>query len=454
MFRDREYYTTLLRFGLPIALQNLVSTALNAVGVLLIGQLGETSVAAVGLGNQIFFLLSLMLFGITSGSAIFTAQFWGNQELAGIRKVVGFCMAMGLTAGAFFTVIALGFPSWALGLYTNDPAVIVLGSQYLRIVGVSYLATAVTLTFANNLRSTGNVRTPMLVSMVALGSGTVLNYILIFGKFGMPVMGVAGVALGTCIARLGEAAAMVAVTYGRKLPVAFRLSDMRNLSKPFVKKFFVTVLPVWANETVWSLGITIYNVIYAHIGTEAIAAVNIASTIESLAFVLSIGLGNATSIMIGNKIGAGETERARQYGWRGLTTGWILAVVLGGSLIALSPTIVSWYKVSGIAAQHARNILLFMGCIMWAKVSNHMLIVGILRAGGDTRYSLFLDAGSVWLAGIPMGLLGAFVLHLPVYWVVVMIGLADELVKLTGGMLRFISGKWVNNLAGSMDLTT
>jgi putative MATE family efflux protein len=451
MFRDREYYSTLLRFGLPIALQNLVTSSLNAVGVLLIGQLGEVSVAAVGLGNQIFFLLSLMLFGITSGSAIFTAQFWGSQELAGIRKVTGFCMAMGLAAGTLFTIVALGFPSWALSLYTKDPAVIALGSQYLRIVGISYVASAISYTYANNLRSTGNVRIPMLVSMVALGSGTLLNYALIFGKFGLPEMGVSGVALGTTIARIGEAAAMVAVVYLRKLPVAFRLDDMRNISAPFIRKFFVTVLPVWANETVWSFGITVYNVIYARVGTEAIAAVNIASTIESIAFVLSIGLGNATAIMIGNKIGAGDEVRAKQFGWRGLTTGWMLAAVLGTTLIVLSPEIVSWYKVSPGAAQSARYILIFMGCIMWAKMSNHMLIVGILRSGGDTRYSLILDVGTVWLAGIPMGLLGAFVLHLPIYWVVVMVGLADELAKLIGGMLRFVSGKWVNNLASSME---
>ncbi|HEX7598660.1 MAG TPA: MATE family efflux transporter, partial [Polyangia bacterium] len=196
MFSDRLYYSTLLKIGLPIAMQNFITSSLNALGVLLVGQLGETAVAGVGLANQIFFLFNLTQFGIISGSTIFTAQFWGSRDLPGIRKVVGVCMGLSLAGAALFTLVALAFPAAALGLFTNDPVVIELGSQYLQIIGFSYLATAVSFTLGMHLRATGDVRTPMLVSVVALGLGTALNYVLIFGYFGLPVMGVRGAALG------------------------------------------------------------------------------------------------------------------------------------------------------------------------------------------------------------------------------------------------------------------
>lgn len=449
MFRDREYYALLFKTTLPIALQNFISSALNAVGVLLIGQLGDTAVAAVGLANQIFFLLNLMLFGITSGSAIFTAQFWGKGDLAAIRKVTGLCLGLVLAAGLLFTVVALFFPGPALSLYSADPAVIREGSQYLGIVGLSYLATGVSFALAGQLRATGNVRTPMLVSVVALGLGTLLNYLLIFGELGLPALGVRGAALGTGIARLLECAAMLAVTYLGRLPVAFRLADLRGLTWAFVRRLMSTVLPVTANETFWSVGYSIYSVVYAHISTEAIAAINITSTIEGMANFAFLGLASASAIMIGNRIGAGEEQVAYQYARRSLALSAGLGVAVGALIILLSDTLVSYYNISELTAANLRGILIVLGFAFWMRVSNMTLIVGVLRSGGDTRFSFFLDVGTVWLVGIPMALLGAFVFHLPIYWVFAMV-MADEITKVSGGTYRLFSRKWINNLARSM----
>jgi Na+-driven multidrug efflux pump len=260
---------------------------------------------------------------------------------------------------------------------------------------------------------------------------------------------VPGAALGTTLARLVECAAILAVTYLGKYPTATRLVDLQALKPAFIRKFAVTVLPVAANEIIWSLGISIYNLVYARISTEAIAAINITSTIESLGFVIFIGLANASAIMIGNRIGAGEEAKAYTYARRALIMGIVLAVLSGLAIFLLTDSVVSQYKISAQAAENARGILVVMSCALWMKVSNMIIIVGILRSGGDTRFSLVLDAGSVWLVGIPMALLGAFVLHLPVYWVVAMV-MADEAVKFGGGLYRFFSRKWINNLANTM----
>ena len=367
MLRDREYLSTLIKIALPIAAQNFIGSSLNAVGVLMIGQMGEVSVAAVGLANQVFFLLNLSLFGIVSGSAIFTAQFWGRGETGGIRKVVWLCLGLTLLLGAFFTVVALGFPRQALSLYTADSAVIELGSQYLSIIGWSYLVTAVTFTFAVQLRSTGHVYPPTIVSVIALALGTALNYGFIFGEFGLPKMGVPGAALGTTLARLLECAAMLLVTYLRKYPTAARLADLRGIGREFVRRYLLTVLPVAANEIMWSVGITIYNMVYARISTEAIAAVNITATIEGIAFVIFIGLGNASAIMIGNRIGAGEEDKAYLYARRALKMGVVLGMLSGLVIIALNSSIIAQYKISAQAAENARGILMGMGCVLWMK---------------------------------------------------------------------------------------
>jgi putative MATE family efflux protein len=445
LFRDREYYTTLVKIALPIAIQNFISSALNAVGVLLIGQLGDTAVAAVGLANQIFFLLNLMLFGIVSGAAIFTAQLWGKGDRDAIRKVTGLCLCLALAAGLIFTLVALVFPGPALNLYSNDPSVIEQGARYLKIIGLSYLATGVSFALAGQLRATGNVRTPMLVSVVALGMGTVLNYLLIFGEFGLPALGVEGAALGTCLARLLECAAMLAVTYLGRLPVAFRPSDLRGLTWPFARRLLSTVLPVTANETIWSLGYSIYNVVYAHISTEAIAAINITSTVEGLANFAFIAFANAAAIMIGNQIGAGQEQKAFQYARRSIILCAALGAVVGLLLILFSASIVSNYKVSELTAVNLRAILIVLGCAFWMRVCNMTLIVGVLRSGGDTRFSFILDVGTVWLVGIPMALLGAFALHLPVYWVYLMV-ISEEFVKFLIGLTRFVSRKWINDV--------
>jgi putative MATE family efflux protein len=446
MLHDKEYLSNLLHIALPIAIQNLITSSLNAVGVLLIGQLGEVPVAAVGLANQVFFLLNLMLFGISSGSAIFTAQFWGKGDEKSIKDVVILCLGLTLAAGLLFTLLALLIPKTVMSIYTQDPAVIALGSQYLRIIAISYVASAVSTTFSSQLRSTGDVREPVLVSVLALSLGVGMTYALIFGSFGLPAMGVSGAALGTCLARIGECAAMVGVTYLRKTPIAVRIADLRQFNRAFFKRFMITVLPVAANETIWSIGASIYNVIYAHISTDAIAAINITSTIDSLAFVLFIGISNACAIMIGSRIGAGQEDRARLYAKRSIVVGIGLALLVGAIEIALIPIIVSYYKVPESVAFDARSILTVYAVTLWLRVTNMTIIVGILRSGGDTRFSLVLDTGTVWFVGIPMGLLGAFVFHLPVYWVVAMV-LCDDLTKLFGGIYRLRTGKWVNNLA-------
>jgi putative MATE family efflux protein len=442
---DRLYLSALFTLALPIIIQNGISSSLNAIDVMMLGQMGEVPVAAVGLANQVFFLLSFMLFGISSGAGIFSAQYWGKNDLPGIRRVLGMALMMTCGAALFFMIAALVIPRTVLSIYTADAAVIATGTEYLRIIGWSYLLTAISFSFSATLRSTGNVRLPMVASVTAIVLKTSLSYVLIFGKFGLPAMGVEGAALATLLARAVECVLLLALTYRLKTPAAARLAEMLDIRQEFLTGFLKLALPVAVNETLWSLGISVYNLAYARIGTESIAAVNIAGTIEGLAFVIFIGISDATSILIGNKIGAGQDETAYSYGQRSLMLATLAALGVGGLILALRGPVLSLYAVSPQALEDASRILLVMGLALWVRISNMILVVGVLRSGGDTRFGLIIDTGSVWGVGVPLALLGAFVLHLPVYWVYLMV-MTEEVVKYIFLLFRFFSRRWIHDV--------
>jgi putative MATE family efflux protein len=442
---DRLFYSTLFSIAGPLALQQLIMSSLNFVDVAMVGQLGEVSVAGVGLANQITFIFMLTLFGITSGSAIFTAQLWGKKDIPSLRKVLGIGLSLSIPIGLLFAGIGLFFPEKVLGIYSTDPAVIAAGGSYLAIVGFGYPVMAVTYTFVAVLRSTGNTRLPMVISVIAISLNAALSFILIFGHLGMPALGVRGAAIATIIARSLEGLTLIFMVYKLKTPAAGKVTELFSFDLSFYKSFLKISSPVMVNEITWALGVTTYNVIYARMGTEAIAAVNIANTIENLAFVAFLALANASAIMVGNQIGAGQDLVAYKYARRFIQLTWAGALLIGLVLLATVVPVLTIYKVSPEVSFNARNILYVMAVALFLKSSNLMFFIGILRSGGDTKFTFLLDTGSIWLIGVPLAYLGAFVLHLPVYLVVLMV-MADELFKFINVFIRFSSRKWMNNL--------
>ncbi len=452
-FRDREYYRQLVRLAVPIALQNLITSSLNMVALILIGQLGEESVAAVGLGNQVWFLLNLVIFGICSGAAMFVAQLWGKRDIPNIRRVLGLTIKLSLIPALFFWVVAVFFPSFALGIYTKDTNVILIGSHYLRIYGWSYLFFAMTAVFSTAARSTGNVRMPLIVSTSALGLNVLLAYPFIFGvkAIGLPAMGVEGAAVAGLIARSLECLAILLSVYKDKLnPIAATVRDIVEINVKFLVTVMKPVLPVILNELLWSLGITTYNIIYGHIGTIAVASVNIMSTIEQLAFVVFLGLGTATSIMVGNQIGQGNRDKAYTYGGRSLLIQGTGALLMGGIVYLVAGNIFQFYKVDPQVIANAKILLTIFSCGLWMKASNHVIIIGILRSGGDTKFSLVLDGLVIWFIGVPVTAAGAFLLGLPVYYVYALT-YTEEAVKFFVGVKRYFSKKWINDLTQKVE---
>jgi putative efflux protein, MATE family len=446
--RDKEFFRAMLALAVPVAFQQLISAGLNMIDVLMVGQLGETSVAALGLANQIFFLLILFLFGLTSGMSIFSAQFWGKGDTDQIRHVLGICLTIAVSVAALFSSAAIFIPERLMGFYTEDVAVIKLGSDYLRIVGLSYVFTAITISYISVLRSITQVTLTVIVAVLALGLKTILGYLFIFGVAGMPALGVRGAALGTCIGWTFQAILLVILVYIRKTPLAANPLSFFRFDRPFLIKVLKTSLPAAANEILWSFGITTYNAVYARIGTDAIAAVNINATIEELMFVLFIGLGNSCAVMVGNKIGAGGKDVAFEYGRRFAILGVAVALLAGVIVFSMRETVIGLYQISPSAAQNLRSLMLVYALSAWLRVFNFMLFIGAMRAGGDTRYAMFTELFSVWMIGVPCALLGGFVLHLPVYGVYALV-LLEEAVKAIIITRRFLSRKWIHDLVNA-----
>jgi len=442
---DKKFLNTLLKLAAPIMLQNLVFASLNMVDGVMIGQLGESAVAAVGVANQVFFLAFLLFLGIGSGTAIFAAQYWGQKDTERIRSVLGLCLLMSISGALIFSLIAIQFPVQVISIYSKDPAVIAQGSVYLQIVAFSYVITAISNSFISVLRSTENVKLPLVTSVVALSLNTLMNYGLVLGNFGLPALGVKGAAIATIISRLIEVILLLVIIYRKKLPVAGKLSELLNFRILSIKKFFTTTLPVIATEVIWSFGITTYNVVYARIGTESIAAINIAGTLDRIIFVVFVGLGNACAIMIGNQIGGEQNEIATSYAKKFLVFGAAGAALLGLTMFIFANPLLSFYNVSEVTINYTIKLIGLMALSLPVRSLNFILLIGILRSGGDTKVALFIDAGSVWVVGVPMALIGAFVLGLPIHLVYLMV-LADEVVKLALGLYRFFSHRWINYL--------
>jgi putative MATE family efflux protein len=445
IFKDKPFYRLLFTLAVPIMLQNLVNSLVNIVDTIMIGRLGTVEIAAVGLGNQVFFLFNLVLFGICSGGGIFTAQFWGKRDIPGIRKNTGLCLVCNLTAALIFTLGALFFPERILGVYSRDPAVIAAGAAYLSALAPCFIPFAVSLLLILTLRSIEQVRLAMVSTVIALTVNVILNYVFIFGIGSVPAMGVTGAARATVIARILEALILGAVSYARRYCFAGTLRELLGFDGPFVRRFILIIFPVLCNEIFWALGVTTQNIIFARTGTDAIAAFNITNTVSQLTWVVFLGLGNAAAVMIGKKIGEDSEDTARAYARRISVFVPLLAVGAAFILIPLSLILPFLFRVNSGVLRAAGAMFIILGCSYPFKAFNMTAIVGICRAGGDTLFCVICDLLFMWTVALPAGAAAAFFFQAPV-WVIYLCIVSEEIVKSIPGFYRVRSGKWLRNV--------
>ncbi len=446
---NRTFYRRLFVLAIPIVLQNLITSSLNMLDTMMIGSLGEVELAAVGVANQFYFLYSLLVMGVGAGCSILIAQLWGKGDEKKVKSVLQIGLLTGIVFSIIFMVIGFMGAESIIALFNPDVEVVRLGSNYLRISIFSYLATAISFVFAGALRSIGNTSLPMWGSLTGLIVNGVFNAILIFGLLGFPALGVAGAAIATLMARLVECLIILMVVFFKVKPLKLTKEHFKCLDPIIAKMLYQAALPVVLNEACWGFANIAYAMIYGHIGVNAIATTQITTTVMNLFMIIVFGMAHASVVVIGNEIGANRETEAILYARKIIRLVSIIAIVMAVGLVLLSPVIVGVYNVSEIVRQDAIKILIIYAIFMLPRVYNGVQIVGILRGGGDAKYGSIAQGVSMWLFGIPLGFVGAFILNLPVTGVILMICL-EEVIRYFILRRRFHSNKWINNMVSEI----
>ncbi|MBE5960653.1 MAG: MATE family efflux transporter [Lachnospiraceae bacterium] len=445
MLKDRVFLSTLITLAIPITLQNFITSSLNLVDNLMIGKLGETAIAAVGLANQYFFIFLLAIGGVNAGANVFMAQYWGKRDLNNIKKMLGINLSVGGITAMLFGLCGFLFPHQIMGILSKDAEVIALGAQYMRIVSVTTMLTNITQGYSTALRSTEQPNVPMFASLIGVLSNAFLNWVLIFGKLGCPAMGVAGAAIATTIARVIEMSYVLYSVYGKKNLVASGMKEMFSFGMPDIRRYFKVSTSAILNELVWSIGMTAYSMAYAQIGTNAVATMQIATTLNNMFVVIATGLGVSSAIMVGNKIGSGEEETAHDYSKKIAFLAPLSGVILGICVAILAPFITALFKVQPATINATINVLRIMAVFAPLRFFSVVMIIGVFRGGGDTRFTMLLQLCTVWFYAVPLAFLGATVLGFSIEQVFFLI-CTEEVVKIFFVIRRLSSGKWLRNV--------
>ena len=443
--QDKKFIRKALAITVPITLQALLNTSLNLVDTVMIGSLGQISIAAVGLANKVFFVFTLLLFGIISGSSILTAQYFGKRDIKNIRRVLGMSLGIGLIGSFLFVIPSLICPSIVMSIFTPNENIIKIGASYLAIAAISYPLTAITNVYVALLRGINQVKTPVVITMFAIVIKIILNYALIFGHFGMPALGVQGEAIATLIARTIECTCIVLTVYYQKGPAAAKFKELISFNKKFVKLYFTTVSPVIVNEFMWGLGVTMYSLVYGRMGDGAVAAITITQTVEQIMTVIFQGISAATAVILGNELGAKKLEEAEIHAKYFIILQFICALMMALICFVIRNSIITLFNVTDIVGTDISRCLIVFIIYLPFKIFNWVNIVGILRSGGDTKVALMLDVSGVWLVGIPFAYLGGMILGLPIYYVYAMVGF-EEVYKFILGFRRYKKKVWLRNL--------
>ncbi|MCL2812558.1 MAG: MATE family efflux transporter [Clostridia bacterium] len=447
---EPEFTRLFFRLVIPIALQNLVGASLHIVDNIMVSGLGEVSAAGVAQANRVTFIVQLFQFGVTSGAGIFASQYWGKRDVGGMRRVQGLALRLNAGIGLLAFALVQCWPQGVLSIFLPAGESFDAGLQYLLIVSPAYLITAIDSVFQMMLRSSERARVPMTASTIAIITNTVLNYGLIYGRLGLPAMGVRGVAMSTVFATALSLSINVAVSYRKKLAPAARLQDLRLPDRTFLARFFRTISPVVFNEGLWAMGFATYSVVYGRMGDGMVAAMAIVGTVDQLVFVLGWGIMHASSVIVGRSIGAAREEEAYLYAKRMLAVAVTMMAGMGVILLNARGPIVSLFRYGDETLAMAEQLLLISSFFLAIRAFNAVNIVGVLRSGGDTVFSMTLDLGVLWLIGVPLALLGGLALQwtLPAVY---LINQGEECLKVLIGLPRFISKKWIRNLVKNDD---
>ena len=444
--KNNEFLKTLFIIAIPVVIQNVLSIGVNMIDTMMVSNLGENAISAVGLANRVYFIFTTICFGIYSGASIFIAQYWGVKDTDNIKKVFGIDIIIGSILSILFSIVIFFFRKQVMRIFIDDPVVIELGGQYLEIIAFSYFFTAISFAYSFNSRAIHRLKLPVAINAIALLINVFFNWALIMGNMGFKAYGVKGAAAATFIARIFEFAALIYFVYrDKEHPLAGNLKDFTSWDKSMLKKVLNTSLPVILSETAWSVGTSVYFIAYGFMGSYAIAVVQIAFNISDFFQTIFFGLGNASAVMIGNELGKNELDNAFNYSKKFVKMTLVLSIIFASLLFLSKGFIIKFFKLEPLTSEYLNKTLTVYCLYFTPKMFSYLFICGILRAGGDTKFCMFVDIVSIWFIGVPLSFISVLLFKLPIHYVIAVV-FSEELVKSVVVIRRYLGKKWLNNL--------
>lgn len=443
MNRQNSFFASVCALAVPVALQSMLQASFSIVDQIMIGQLGSVSVAGVGLAGKFASIYSVIVSAVGVVGGIMISQYLGQKNSREVRRSFSVNLLIALGLAGVFTLLCGGFPSQIMGLYTTDAPMGQAASSYLRIITATFLPIAGATLLSTLLRCMEKAQLPLYASIASAVLNTALNYVLIFGKLGLPAMGANGAAIATVISTWVNFLLML-VMLGRNGSV---LKASGRAGKFNLRQYLSMLLPILVCEFLWSLGENIYAAIYGHMGTEASAAMMLMNPVQSLVIGALCGLSQAASVIIGKKLGSREYDDAYRDSWRLIRYGFIGSVILSVLVVLASPMYVEIYQVDAAVKLLTRRILTAYALVAPFKVLNMIAGGGIIRSGGKTNYVMFIDMIGTWVFGVPLGLLSAFVWKLPIPYVYFLLSL-EECVRFAITVFILRGKRWMQSLEG------
>ncbi len=442
--KEKTFYQRIFKLVLPIVIQNLLSAAVGSADVVMLNYVGQSSISAVSLASQYTNLLFMIFYGIGTGAGMLCAQYYGKGDLRAIQAVEGISLRFSVGSSLVFSGMTLLIPEWMMRIFTNDGELIAIGASYLRFLSVCYLCWGISEVYLSVLRSMGRVVISTTLNVLAFSLNIFLNAVCIFGLFGAPRLEAAGVAIATSASRMVQLLGCFAVSFFSK-DVKLDLRYMFVRSKALFSDFVRLSLPALGNDLSWALAFSMYSVILGHLGSDAVAANSFVTVVRNFGTVLCFGMANAGSILLGNIIGENKMGEAKG-GAKKVMKLTVIAGAIGGGLILVSmPFVLKHAALSRQAMHYLKYMMLINVYYVMGVAVNTTLIAGIFRAGGDSRFGFICDVIDMWCYAVPLGLLAAFVLKLPVMWVYFLL-CTDEFVKWPWVLGHYKSGKWLHNI--------
>ena len=440
----KEFYRKLLRLVVPMAFQQLMLALVGVSDAVMMGFLNQDALSAVSLATQVMFVFTLFEFALTSGVSIFAAQYWGIQDKDSIEKILGIGLKYTVLVSLPFMFGAILTPELMMKAFASDPILIEYGAIYLRYVGLSYLLLAISQVYLTIMKNCEKAGMCALISSVSVVVNIVFNALLIFGIGPFPELGVAGAALATVLSKLVETVWAMIIMF---MPgsVKIRLKYVLRSDKVLVKDFWKYTIPLFGNQLGWGLGFTMYSVIMGHMGSDAAAANSIANIVKNLSICVCTGVAIASSVMVGALLGQGKRDLAKAYGKLLLKIAIITGVIAGVIVLCVIPFVPMFSSLTDTAQGYLKVMLLVCSYYVAGKSINMTVVAGIFPAGGDSKFGCICDIVTMWAVTVPIGLVAAFILKLPVLWVYILIN-TDEIIKLPAVFWNFGKYKWLKNL--------